>query len=100
MHPHEIAIEEASMDPKPYQPYVPAETRLKEFTLRAVVLGVVMAVVLGAANAYIGMVAGLTIAATFPAAVVAMALLRPVGGSILSTSSTTLNPGIHASAVA
>lgn len=71
------------MDPKPYEPYVPADTRMKEFTLRAVVLGVVMAVVLGAANAYIGMVAGLTIAATFPAAVVAMALLRPVGGTIL-----------------
>jgi putative OPT family oligopeptide transporter len=71
------------MDPKPYEPYVPADTRMKEFTLWAVLLGVVMAVVLGAANAYIGMVAGLTIAATFPAAVVAMALLRPVGGSIL-----------------
>jgi putative OPT family oligopeptide transporter len=42
-----------------------------------------MAVVLGAANAYIGMVAGLTIAATFPAAVVALAALRPVGGTIL-----------------
>ena len=71
------------MDPKPYEPYVPADTRLREFTRRAVVLGVVMAVILGAANAYIGMVAGLTIAATFPAAVVAMALLRPMGGSIL-----------------
>jgi putative OPT family oligopeptide transporter len=71
------------MDPKPYEPYVPADTTMKEFTLRAVLLGVVMAVVLGAANAYIGMVAGLTIAATFPAAVVAMALLKPVGGTIL-----------------
>ncbi len=67
----------------PYEPYVPAETRLKEFTPRALLLGVVMAVVLGAANAYIGMVAGLTIAATFPAAVVALAVLRPMGGSIL-----------------
>ncbi len=83
------------MDPKPYEPYVPAETRLKEFTLRAVLLGVVMAVVLGAANAYIGMVAGLTIAATFPAAVVAMALLRPVGGTILeeNVARTTASVG-------
>jgi putative OPT family oligopeptide transporter len=71
------------MDPKPYEPYVPADTSMKEFTRRAVILGVVMAVILGAANAYIGMVAGLTIAATFPAAVVAMALLRPMGGTIL-----------------
>jgi putative OPT family oligopeptide transporter len=71
------------MDPKPYEPYVPADTSMKEFTRRAVILGVIMAVILGAANAYIGMVAGLTIAATFPAAVVAMALLRPMGGTIL-----------------
>ncbi len=70
-------------DQKPFEPYVPADTRMKEFTLRAVLLGLVMAVVLGAANAYIGMVAGLTIAATFPAAVVAMAALRRVGGTIL-----------------
>jgi putative OPT family oligopeptide transporter len=56
---------------------------MAEFTFRAVLLGVVMAVVLGAANAYIGMVAGLTIAATFPAAVVAMAALRPMAGTIL-----------------
>jgi putative OPT family oligopeptide transporter len=68
---------------------------MKEFTLRAVLLGVVMAVVLGAANAYIGMVAGLTIAATFPAAVVAMAMLRPVGGTILeeNLSRTTASVG-------
>ncbi len=70
-------------DQKPFEPYVPAETSIKEFTLRAVLLGVVMAVILGAANAYIGMVAGLTIAATFPAAVVALAALRPAGGTIL-----------------
>ncbi len=83
------------MDPKPYEPYVPADTRLKEFTLRAVVLGVVMAVILGAANAYIGMVAGLTIAATFPAAVVAMAVLRPMGGTILeeNVARTTASVG-------
>jgi putative OPT family oligopeptide transporter len=70
-------------DRLPYEPFVPADQDPPEFTLRAVALGAVMAVVLGAANAYIGMVAGLTIAATFPAAVVALATLRSVGGSIL-----------------
>jgi putative OPT family oligopeptide transporter len=70
-------------DQVPYEPFVPADQDIREFSLRAVALGVVMAVVLGAANAYIGMVAGLTIAATFPAAVVALAALRPVGGTIL-----------------
>ena len=70
-------------DQLPYEPFVPADQEVREFSFRAVALGVVMAVVLGAANAYIGMVAGLTIAATFPAAVVALAALRPVGGTIL-----------------
>ncbi|HKJ92344.1 MAG TPA: OPT/YSL family transporter, partial [Longimicrobiales bacterium] len=81
--------------PLPYKPYVPEDSTLPEFSLRAVVLGVVMAVILGAANAYIGMVAGLTIAATFPAAVVAMAVLRPMGGSILeeNVARTTASVG-------
>ena len=68
---------------KDFKPYVPAETSLPELTVRAVVLGVVMACVLGAAMAYLGMKVGLTVAATFPAAVVAMAALRPFRGSIL-----------------
>ena len=55
----------------------------KELSFKAVFLGVLMAVVLGAANAYLGMKAGLTVAATFPAAVVAMAALRPFRGTLL-----------------
>ena len=64
------------MSSKPFVPYVPAETDLPELTLKAVVLGILMAVVLGAANAYLGLKAGLTISATFPAAVVAIAVFR------------------------
>jgi putative OPT family oligopeptide transporter len=71
------------MDQKPLIPYVPASTNMAELTPKAVILGVLMAVVLGAANAYLGMKAGLTVAATFPAAVVAMAALRPLKGTIL-----------------
>jgi uncharacterized oligopeptide transporter (OPT) family protein len=59
-----------------FKPFVPAESNLKELSVKALVLGILMAVVLGAANAYLGMKAGLTVAATFPAAVVAMAALR------------------------
>jgi len=58
------------------KPYVPAETSLPELTWRALLLGIVMAVVLGAANAYLGLRAGLTISATFPAAVIAIAAFR------------------------
>jgi len=56
---------------------------MKEFTLRAVLIGLVMTVVLGAANAYLGLRAGQTIAATYPAAVISMAILRFWRGSIL-----------------
>src|SRR5512137_1502621 len=66
-----------------FKPYVPAETDMKEFTVRALVIGLIMAVVLGAANAYLGLKAGMTIAATYPAAVIGMALLKIMKGSIL-----------------
>jgi len=58
------------------KPYVPAETNLSEFTLKALILGLLMAVVLGAANAYLGLKAGMTVSATFPAAVIAVAAFR------------------------
>ena len=66
-----------------FVPFVPESTDLPELTFRAVLLGTAMAIVLGTANAYLGMRAGLTVAATFPAAVVAMAALRLFRGSIL-----------------
>jgi putative OPT family oligopeptide transporter len=66
-----------------YVPFVPSDTDMKEFTLRALLIGLVMSVVLGAANAYLGLKAGMTIAAVYPAAVVGMALLRIVKGTIL-----------------
>ncbi len=56
---------------------------MREFTFRAVLLGLVMTVILGAANAYLGLRAGMTIAATYPAAVIGMAVLRLCRGSIL-----------------
>lgn len=71
------------MADKEFKPYVPEDTQMKELTVRAVVLGILMAVVLGTANAYVGMKAGLTVSAVFPAAVVAMAALRVFRGSIL-----------------
>src|SRR6201982_3428056 len=66
-----------------YRPYVPQTMEMKEFTLRAVLLGLVLTVILGSANAYLGLRAGMTIAATYPAAVISMALLRLMKGSLL-----------------
>ncbi|HVN78044.1 MAG TPA: oligopeptide transporter, OPT family [Terriglobia bacterium] len=65
------------------RPYVPVDTTMTEFSLRALLIGLIMCVVLGAANAYLGLKAGMTIAATYPAAVIGMALLRLMNGSIL-----------------
>ena len=68
---------------KKHQPYVPPTMEMKEFTLRAVLIGLVLTGILGAANAYLGLKAGMTIAATYPAAVISMALLRLMKGSLL-----------------
>ena len=67
-----------------YTPFVPESMSMTEFTPRAVILGIFMTLILGAANAYLGLRAGITIAATYPAAVISMAILGRLGrGSIL-----------------
>src|SRR5512140_1121124 len=66
-----------------HRPYVPADMPMQEFTLRAIILGLLMTGVLGAANAYLGLRAGMTIAATYPAAVIGMAILKLFKGSLL-----------------
>ena len=72
-----------STSQKKFRSYVPDDTTMPEFTLRAVLIGLVLTVILGAANAYLGLRAGMTIAATYPAAVIGMAVLRIMKGSIL-----------------
>ncbi len=66
-----------------HKPFVPHGMKMTEFTWRALLLGLALTVILGAANAYLGLRAGITIAATYPAAVIAMAVLRVWKGSIL-----------------
>jgi putative OPT family oligopeptide transporter len=68
---------------KKYRPYVPETMEMKEFTFRAVLIGLFLTALLGSANAYLGLKAGMTIAATYPAAVIGMALLRLMKGSLL-----------------
>ncbi len=64
------------MDGRGYQPYVPPETSMREFTLRALVLGAILGIVFGAANAYLGLKVGMTVTASIPVSVISMALLR------------------------
>jgi len=60
-----------------------AETAVRELTLRAFILGAVLAIILGAANAYLGLYAGMTVSASIPAAVISMAVLRLFGHSTI-----------------
>jgi len=71
------------MNEKKSVPRVNADSPMKEFTLRSVLLGLVMAVFMGAANAYLGLKAGMTIAATYATAVIAMAVIKALKGTIL-----------------
>ena len=66
-----------------FTPLVPSSKSMPEFTLKALIIGLVLCVVLGAANAYLGLRAGMTIAATYPAAVIGMAVLRFFKGNVL-----------------
>lgn len=70
-----------------YRPYVPAEKSMAEFTFKAIFFGLLMAVVFGAANAYLGLRVGLTVSASIPAAVMAVAIFRVLRrGTILETN--------------
>src|ERR1700761_6260768 len=87
----------------PFKPFVPEHTRMRELTLRAILLGLCMTVVLGAANAYLGLRAGMTVAATYPAAVISMAVLRAWKGSLLeeniARTSGSIGEGVASGAI-
>jgi len=86
-----------------FKPYVPEDMEMREFTWRAILLGLAMTIVLGAANAYLGLRAGITIAATYPAAVIAMAAMRAWKGSLLeeniARTAGSIGEGIAAGAI-
>jgi putative OPT family oligopeptide transporter len=93
----------ASDKDKKFKPYVPEDMEMREFTWRAILLGLAMTIVLGAANAYLGLRAGITIAATYPAAVIAMAAMRAWKGSLLeeniARTAGSIGEGIAAGAI-
>jgi len=80
---HEVLNNQAAQAATEHKPFVPENVEMREFTVGTVLLGLVMTIVLGAANAYLGLKAGQTIAATYPAAVISMAVLRLRRGTIL-----------------
>ena len=63
---------------KELKPYIPAEKITTEFTVTSIVMGIILAVVFGAANAYLGLRVGMTVSASIPAAVIAMGVIRVI----------------------
>ena len=74
----------ASTAPPPgFQPYVPATQSPAEFTLKAVVIGALFGLLFGASTVYLGLRAGLTVSASIPIAVLAISVLKKLGGSTI-----------------
>ncbi len=59
-----------------FKPYIPAERVTPELTVTSIVIGILLAVIFGAANAYLGLRVGMTVSASIPAAVIAMGVIR------------------------
>ena len=63
---------------KEFKPYIPASAVTPEFTVTSIIMGIILAVVFGAANAYLGLRVGMTVSASIPAAVIAMGVIRVI----------------------
>ena len=68
---------------KTFQPYVPANQSVAEFTAKAIVLGIIFGLIFGASTVYLGLRAGLTVSASIPIAVLAISVLKKFGGSTI-----------------
>src|SRR5919106_4996258 len=66
-----------------FQPYVASEVATKELTVKAIVLGILFGLVFGASTVYLGLRAGLTVSASIPIAVLAISVLKRLGGSTI-----------------
>ena len=66
-----------------FQPYVPANQSPAEFTIKAIILGVLFGLIFGASTVYLGLRAGLTVSASIPIAVLAISVLKKFGGSTI-----------------
>lgn len=63
---------------KPFQPFIPADKVMPEFTVTSIVLGILLAIAFGGANAYLGLRVGMTVSASIPAAVISMGVIRMI----------------------
>ena len=71
-------IEKMDNNKKEFKPYIPADKVVPEFTVTALLIGILLAIVFGAANAYLGLLVGMTVSASIPAAVISMGIIRVI----------------------
>src|SRR3977135_595842 len=72
-----------TLPPPAFKPYVPATESPAEFTAKAIVIGVLFGLLFGASTVYLGLRAGLTVSASIPIAVLAISVLKKLGGSTI-----------------
>ncbi|MGA1872791.1 MAG: OPT family oligopeptide transporter [Thermoplasmatota archaeon] len=82
-----------------YEPYISPEQDMSEFSLKAIIVGIIITVVMGAANAYLGLFVGMTVSATIPSLVFALAILKMFKGNILEINMSK-NIGVAGEALA
>ncbi len=97
MAAHEKLAEAA---PEDFKPYVPDETLMPEFTWRAAILGTLFGVIFGAVTVYVGLRAGLTVAASIPIAVLSISLLRALGRATILENNIVQTTGSAGESVA
>ena len=66
------------MNQEQFKPYVPADKITPELTVTSIIMGIILAIVFGAANAYLGLRVGMTVSASIPAAVISMGVIRVI----------------------
>ncbi len=74
------------MTDEEFVPYVPAEKSMPELTIKAMILGALLSVILGMANEYTGLYVGMTVCASIPAAVISLAIFKALKGNILENN--------------
>ncbi|MDG6224199.1 MAG: oligopeptide transporter, OPT family [Candidatus Thermoplasmatota archaeon] len=82
-----------------YEPYISPDVDISEFSIKAIVVGIIITIVMGAANAYLGLFVGMTVSATIPSLVFALAILKVFKGNILEINMSK-NIGVAGEALA
>jgi len=95
-----MAQDAAAPAPADFKPYVPDSSVIPEFTLRAILLGMVFGVVFGAVTVYVGLRAGLTVSASIPIAVLSISLLRALGRATILENNIVQTTGSAGESVA